>query len=267
MRRIPSHAIARSPMTDPKTPVLCLLDALTAEGFKSTEALWLHSKGSVAKLDGRRLGSKRFYFQCLIARRSIYLRGQKRFRSDQPQAYYKWLLRAGGPIPEQATARGCNEKLVEFEAAGQEYTVDAALMAAPSEPAPGGAPAAIADIHGDDGDEELVEDPPPPIGDEDPPEVHGDGGDGGFEVPDFVLGQPISLEVHWRGGRGLRVQCHCHHGCSKYRSLALDAAALGPAAARQYLSTWLAAATTMGPAEHRAWKPTVAQIRAHMADA
>eukprot|EP00959_Pyramimonas_sp_CCMP1952_P458370 9476499-Pyramimonas_sp.AAC.1 len=98
-------------------------------------------------------------------------------------------------------------------------------MAVPSEPVPGGAPAAIVDIDGDDGDEEPPADPPPPpIAAEAPPGIHGDGGDGGCAVPDFVLGQPISLEVHWRGGRGLRVQCPTRHGCNKYRSLAMDAA-------------------------------------------
>ncbi|CAK0872431.1 unnamed protein product [Prorocentrum cordatum] len=141
----------------------------------------------------------------------------------------------------------------EFEASGDDYIADATLMAAPSEPVPEGAPAAIAGIGGDDGDGEPPADPPPPIAAEAPPEVHANGGHGGHAVPARA---PISLEAHWRGGRGLRAQCPTRHGCNKRKSSAMGAAEFGPAAAKHYLSTWLAAAPTMGAAEHRAWKPS-----------
>eukprot|EP00959_Pyramimonas_sp_CCMP1952_P360575 7551502-Pyramimonas_sp.AAC.1 len=65
-------------------------------------------------------------------------------------------------------------------------------------------------------------------------------------VPADIMGCPIREEVHWRGGRGLRVFCPVHgHKCNKYRSLNLDLHAFGLRAAEIYLSTWLSKAHSM----------------------
>ena len=253
-------------MSDPNIPVLCLVDALVANGFRSSDALCVHSRGSAKAYDGRRLASKRCYFQCLLSRDALFRKGQRRFRSDQSQAYYKLLMRAAGPIPEQATARECQEKIVEIEAAGEDYPVPAALLATPAAPAPGGGLRAIADVDGDDGHEGPETAPPQPIVDAERPAVHGDGADGGYDVPEFILGQPVSLEVHWRGGQGLRVQCPVHPGCTKYRSLALDVHLFGPAAAKHFLATWLRAAESKDAGEHSRWKPTRAQIQEYLGE-
>ena len=257
----------RSSMSDHDVPVLCLLDELSASGFRAAENVCFHSRGAAKTYDSRKISSTRCYLQCLLSRDAIFRKGQRRFRSDQSQAYYKWLMRSRGPIPEQAAARDCQERLLQIEADGEEYKIDGALLAAPVAPAPSGGLLPVADVDGDDGQEDAAPPPPRPIADVDAPAVDGDGVDGGFEVPEFILGQPVSLEVHWRGGQGLRVQCPLHPGCSKYRSMTMCVPALGPAAAKHFLATWLAGAHSRTPEEHRGWRPTVAEIRQHLGDA
>eukprot|EP00959_Pyramimonas_sp_CCMP1952_P434759 9103250-Pyramimonas_sp.AAC.1 len=92
-------------MSEPDVPALCLLDELSANRFRAVDGLCAHSRASPLVYDSRGVTSKRFYLQCVLARASIFKTGQKRFRSDLVQAYYKWLLRARGAIPGQAGAQ------------------------------------------------------------------------------------------------------------------------------------------------------------------
>ena len=64
------------------------------------------------------------------------------------------------------------------------------------------------------------------------------------EVPATILGQAVALVRPKANQRGLKVFCNNPaHGpeCCKYRSLKVDTAVHGPAAAALYLEAWLAA--------------------------
>ena len=73
-------------------PVLCLVDALRADGWAFVDRLCTHTPADMAKYaDGRKMGSKRHYYQCILARQSIFDRGITSFKSNSPGSWF-WLL-------------------------------------------------------------------------------------------------------------------------------------------------------------------------------
>ena len=132
--------------------------------------------------------------------------------------------------------------------------------------------------------------PPPPLAGVAPPAPVGSGGSGdsssssdssapgGAESSDSVAGGAPDAEPRKRlngqalvledkdGVRGYRVACnnpaHRAFGCKKYRSLQRDVAIFGPTAPEKYLACWHSKSYSMGHAEHKTFRPSVAEIRA-----
>ena len=111
--------------------------------------------------------------------------------------------------------------------------------------------------------------PPPPPG---PPAgaVAMAVGDG---VPDAILGQRVQRILgragggyHYHARIGVRCNNAAHGDCGRTRSTALLQDVFGPRAAEYYLATWLSQSDRPadGPNGHRAYKPTVANIRAYL---
>ena len=60
-------------LSDRKVPVLSLMDALAAAGVKIVQGLVIHKPtDEVVVADGRKLGGRRHYFQCVLARAELW---------------------------------------------------------------------------------------------------------------------------------------------------------------------------------------------------
>ncbi|CAK0884071.1 unnamed protein product, partial [Prorocentrum cordatum] len=75
----------RTSMSEPNVPVLRLLDELSANRFRAVDGLCARSRGSPLVYGSRRATSKRFDFQCVLAKGSIFKKGQKRCRVQCPR--------------------------------------------------------------------------------------------------------------------------------------------------------------------------------------
>ena len=63
------------PLNSPKVPVVCLLDQLDALNWLGTDSMVEHSRNSGLWYDKRNFRSKRAYFQCVLASKSIFDKG------------------------------------------------------------------------------------------------------------------------------------------------------------------------------------------------
>ena len=166
-----------------------------------------------------------------------------------------------------------NEESLEEDAGPAALLGTARLPEAP--------PPADPDIAGDD---PMAVPPARPPADEHPPAAGG-GGDGGGVDGDVAAGHESDHEDAWpellegadlkfkKGkhdsgwnyhGR-LAAQCPntSHSGCGKSRSTALQTDVFGRKAVLYFLGAWLDAAARMSEREHRAYMPSVADMRAY----
>ena len=209
-----------------KVPVLCLVDALKAAGYAFVDRLVVHKPADALKLvDGRRLASKRHYFQCVLASAVLWGRGLPEFRSHGPSGYY-WLLlhnKAAG-----LTKENMKRRLADLDG----DAIELQILQRPAK----------LQRHDEEGDDELVGDdggapgPAAPAVEEpsstescsssssvagDCPSSPSDGiaGDDladGYDLPTHIDGVKVQVEEHpERGDRGLRIKCPVHENCRK----------------------------------------------------
>ena len=204
----------------------------------------------------------------------------KVFVSGKSNAYYCLLLRSSGPIDSELSAKECNERL---KALSGESSIPAVLKVRPAPILPPITRSADADDESVDGDEPASAVVSVPVvaesesGSEVSPNtsssseaasssVEGDELDSRF--PAHIFGQPIHLEKHRRrNDEGIRISCRNpdHFACKKYRSTKKDMSVLGPLAPVLFLKTWQSKAFDKDSAEHKKWRPKLADIRAFVA--
>ena len=271
------------PLSSPKIPVLTLMEELLRLGAVEVRKKVSQKPGeALVQVDVRRLPSKRYYLQCLLAREELFGRGLLEIPSTAMQKAYLCCLRS--------------ERLDAFNWAGEGQSHDEALkklgegettcvaLRKPQEAR--GLPGLLAApppraIHGD-----SEEEAPPMLVDaassssstsssgssgssssassSDSESSGGIGPSGaassGMPAPKVVLGRTLTLEQH-RGRPGYRVTCPYHAGCKLFRTIGLWGDDLGPQAAEWYLATWLAAGEDEAFPNHKEYKPTLPQVR------
>ena len=269
-------------LSDDNVPVVCLLDELEAQEFVGVPAFVLHSARSGKMFDQRHSVTKRAYFQCVLAKASIFAKGVTSFASNKSQTYYKLLLRSSCAVPDNLTSKEYNVKLAEL--AGDVVVPEALkhptrqsrprIADSDSEVEGGGvavrAPPALAHVgEGSASDGEST------TSSDSSGSSYKTGSDSEVEgirsrsmYPPEIMGVPVRLENHsGKADRGLRVTCRNpdHIGCKKYKSCRLDLTVFGQQAPVYYLHTWLSESFNLDESTHRKWKPTRTQIREFLA--
>ena len=83
-------------------------------------------------------------------------------------------------------------------------------------------------------------------------------------VPFLIEARRVTKEArrtcHW----GLRLTCPAHSSCDWYRVGNMWLPEFGANGPAYYLGCWLSEAWSKSYAEHRAWKPTPAEVRAYL---
>jgi hypothetical protein len=270
----PRELTVNCALKDKAVPVLCLLDKLSDEGYIGQHAVVNHTPASGMFYDKRNSLSKRTYFQCVLARQSLFDKGVKKFTSLKSQQYYVLLLQSRGPLPQHLSSEECTRQLKDL--AGEAVFPLALQDRVGPRPAPvalalldddvdgdGPGPSlpAIADAASTSSSSSSSSSAPSSVSSGD---VDGEAFPG---IPEEILGQPVRVETHRdRGDKGIRVFCNNpdHPGCNKYKSMRLDVQVFGPMAAVHFMSTWLSRAFDMPMEMHRAWKPSKKDIRQYL---
>ena len=257
---------------DAKCPILCLLDALRAQGYHAVQRRVVHRSGG-KEYDMRKVTTKRFYFQCVLGQEKIWAAEVKEFKSTLSQSAYRLLLRCPRQFEERFSAKDCEAVLAKAEG---DIALAQALQEQPS------APPTLASIAGDAGDDDVMVEAPggaSPLADADDDGADGaieDGavapiaGDvGGVAVPKAVriCGVLAKVETHYNAAgapvsSGLRVTCPTHAKCKKFRSFHLDREAWGDRGCEAFLGAWLRSATTC-LCKHSRYTPTRADVQAY----
>jgi hypothetical protein len=81
-------------LSSPKTPTLCLLDALGDRGWTSVLMNVAHSIDADQIYDGRKPMANKLYFKCVLALPDLVARGATTFCSNQVQIYYSLLMKS-----------------------------------------------------------------------------------------------------------------------------------------------------------------------------
>lgn len=274
---MPKRLAPNMPLSSPSIPVVCLLDALCAQGFvKVSRKVW-HTSDEEHVFDGRNIASKRKYLQCVLALPEL-LPKVTSFPSGEPAAFYALLLHT-----KMVTATGLGEKaykamLADAVGDGEELCALEMEQVAPVVPLPlvddRQAPA-LCDADSIVGsDDEPGPAPAPAQGDD---HIVGDdsGGEEGRapvpsldDLPEAVLGQRLR-RVHgrqdgkWSYEDRLSVSCSnpAHDRCRKSRSVALDGARFGPLSAMYFLGAWLEKSAHMTQAEHKRYVPSQSEVQ------
>lgn len=281
----PTALTPNLPLSSPRIPVLCLLDALRDSGFQWRDEKVLHSDPTWKSYDNRNISAQRCYLQCVLAAADLIpLVGC--FPSGEPASYYQLLLQGRRAVPPGEGAKTYKLKLAALEGDMVEYAaLEAEQQARQSAPAPVRQPAlALQDapkspsIFGDDGGRDAGHDAPQraEVGSDD--DIVGDLGHPSETVlspsgtwPPALLGQALRPVKGRKGGQWsyhsrLAVECPnpAHHKCTKSRSTALDVSDFGPLAPVYYLGAWLQR-SDMPAEEHKKHTPTRAEMRAFAA--
>lgn len=266
-------------------PCLVLMDALYAKGFSMVQVAVQHTVNGPTEFDGRRPTSKRNYFKCVLVGDELFGDGVVGFPSTKSSVWFAYLLKFRKCPPEGMSARaiqkaiGGQEGGEVFEALADGPAIRLALAPGPVAEDPGAS--SDPDIAGDELPVAIVAAPPPqaeelplpppPAGEE---EIAGDlPAEGPLGWPDFLEGVRIHV-VKGRHKDGYsyydRLQAFCpnpqHPNCQKSRSTQLQVGEAGPRAAVGFMGRWLRQAHDMTAAEHRRYTPSVAEVRAYLAE-
>ena len=285
------------PLSDGKVPTLCLLWSLRDKGWAPRKGLVVHNHDARAQIfDGRNLASRRAYFQCVHVLDKIHAAGVLSVRSDGPNAYYELLLRQphkaiaarpateylkllkdGGydvevPEIEEAEPAQIRHRDLGMDALAVAIAPDLGDEAVPARGARDRSPSSSSSGSGDSNSSSSSSSPsgapaavplaPDGIAPDEPaPHVEMDAP----IVPDFLFGKRVALESHGFH-TGIRVRCCAGHPhCRIFASLSKWRRELGPQASVHILSCWLARAGGMDAADHRIWRPTLANVQEHIA--
>lgn len=273
-------------------PVVCLLDALSAQGFVGHPRRCAHSASGAKEFDDRGVVAKRTYLQCVLSQVELFRQGIGTFGSGQPSAYYSLLLQGHDVQPGLGAAeykRRLGELSGEFVAVAAlatrapPATTRAAASSSTAAPQPQDEDSSIAfdsDAEHVGGSAAVPELAPSP----------GPNAEAAAAEDDIVLDGvvhrapshsdlPLSIDgqalrrVPGRSGGGWnyhsRVAIHCsnplHKNCTNRRSVAMDVSSHGPLACVYFLGAWLGVAGDMPADAHRAFRPSAAQMEAFAA--
>lgn len=89
----PSALRPRMRLSDAAIPVLALIDALHANGWKPEDCVMVHGSGKAKQYDGRFMLRSRSYLQCILALPEPLAAGIKEFKSGLPSVFYALMLR------------------------------------------------------------------------------------------------------------------------------------------------------------------------------
>ena len=272
----PQIATTQISLDSAHIPVLCLRDALLADGWLPAPHRVDHTPAAPRIFDNRKLTSSRAYMQALLMAPEIWAKENASFLSAKTAAYYRLLMKSCVAVNPALSAREC-ETALESIAAGSEFPTPARLRGIP----------ALADVARfcledgeiDDGDcdapaleDDHIAEGPPEHGEHgehgasvDDDIDNGDDGSPPFEWPSTLLGTPFVPEAHeGRADFGFRVNCLWHDDCRKYRNWQSDTERYGPLAPVYFLGAWLRK-EGLTRARHRDWKPKHEDIVAFMA--
>jgi len=97
------RALPPVPLTDPRCPTLALIGALKQQGWEKSEGTVVHTAllptGGHAPYDGRLAVKHKFYYQVLLQLSKTLPLAGGTVPSQQPQAFYKLLLRGERAVP------------------------------------------------------------------------------------------------------------------------------------------------------------------------
>lgn len=294
-----SHAVPLKPMmslNDSKAPALALLDELEHLGYTKQDRTLHHHAHSALEYDNRKAFSRRMYYKCLLCHRELLLHGAGDFRSDRPAAWFELLLRTKRLVPADWNAKRCKMELVKHGDLGALASLQQEVRAPVPRPRPadraasddsevaGDLPPVVDGAAGGEGPEGADGDDgagPEGGSEASEDEVAGDGADlgagpdDGDAEPLGLDGEPIPEEIEgcrvrfipgrdderWRYHDRIEAFCCVHSGCQKSRSLHLMVDRLGPTAAYIFIGAWAAKAEDMPAERHKAYRPTLADMR------
>ena len=281
------------PLTDPRCPALCLLDALHEQGWVCVSRIATHSSDAEKMFDSRNAVKAKSYFRCVMSSDILYLHDVDEFKSGRPKTYYDYILRFR-KLPQK------NQTMKQLRAAIDRPPDDDSDFAIEDVPdlqpraIPKAVPIAddgfaIEDLDDIPGHVEPIVVPVhlPPAAPPEVPEVAP-----GSALPLAAPASPVPLaailvdagewpaelegatllKIAGRDEAGaryhgrLKVVCPVHGpGCHRSRSVKLCQGALGHSASLYYLGAWLQKALTMDEAEHFAFKPSMSDMQAYKA--
>jgi hypothetical protein len=274
----PRPLALRMTLGDASVPVLALVDAVEALGYRGEKCLATHSATSPKEFDSRQVITKRSYLQCILALPELLHAGVVSFQSGQSSVYYSLLLRT-----KKLPAAGLAAK--EYKRLALAFTGDPIALRLLDRVAPSLPALQLAnriepiydDVAGDDEAEVDFAEPFAPLQDVAHPEVEIAGEAPAApvliaEVPREIMGQWVK-RVKGRQGGGWsyhdRIAVSCsnteHLHCNRSRSLVMDIDIFGPSAAQTFLSVWLGKADSLSEAAHKAYIPSRADVRAFLA--
>ena len=295
--RLESQGVPRPPwpMSDSRTPVISLVDALAAKGYMGRPARLIHNGREGLFYDRRNLASKQKYLMCVLARDDIIKKGNHSFSSDQPTSFYDLLLRSPGKVAvpkKKAAGKACTKAAKDLEAKTAVKTPALDVQA----PLPVASAIGKDEVDGSDDDGPFRPAPamPPPLPAPPPPAMElglggsspvdpidaggvdlpgdaGDGIDGGSDGEELSIVQVEGVYLRPEGNsrleRGYRVQCPYHANCGRpWRAVSKDQHIFGPNSAKYFLGCWLKRGITMSVAEHKPFRPSRADVQEYVAE-
>ena len=299
--RDPTPLAPTMPLEDQRIPLLCLIDALHAAGYRAVSQRTVHERRAEKEYDSRPSSRKRGYLQCVLNAEKIWQRGTPSFRSGETAAHYQALLADQQP-PRRAnqepqgsdgtpghvvdpTSNASRPGQLPHAAGSAMQARDTAECDLDPDLAPDLlAPAAVPNLHQvapGVADLGAGEDSASDTGAA-RSEAEAEGADGiapdrqhevpamQNHVPESIDGMPVSIRAGkhdsgWNYHARVQMQCPAGHaGCSRSRSCALQTERFGPGAAVLFLRAWAARSASMSAAQHRAYRPTVDDLLSFM---
>ena len=281
-------------LKDPSVPVLCLLDAVLANGWWPRMSLVTHTKDSAPRVfDARHLAQRRSYLQAVLSSVALFEKGVVQFRSARTAAYYQWLLRSPGDVKESITCIEARKLVAEPPCMPSTPSLDVRVVVA----SVGARPLVLVDLDVDGGDdakpvaaEPVAAEAAPALAssssssssssgssDSDSSSASPGGasveGDvpapAGVVLPDEIEGIRWAVERRGTPGEGYRVKCALHPDCRAFRCSHIDVAVFGVMAAFIYiyifLGAWLRQGVLLDADAHRAWRPKRTDVREYAA--
>ena len=290
----PTLVAPRGKLDGGTIPVLSLLDTLDEMEYEGVKKKVHHKDLVQMTYDCRKLAGARRYLQCVVSLPELLPTGIT-FASRLSQAFYELLLRAKELPTLGLPAKEYKRLLAELD--GDHITL-AALDRKPTakKPRMAEAPQVDADEMNDIYFDDEVKKPSEVEGDtlseaagksmddhdnesnsksssssSTSSEVVGDSVEKAVDTfPEDILGAPLIRvdgrnDETWRYHKRFKVFClnPDHVGCSKSRSVMLDAEEFGAKAPNIYITCWLAR-MGMVHAQHRGYKPSRAEMKAYV---
>ena len=271
-------------------PVLELLDMLEIAGWKPVAGPVSHRKKGPKAYDATTPEKKALYYKCLIDSQRLWNDGARPFSSGESQSFFRLLFRKPNLAWSGQTAAEHKRVLASLSAENPITILSHAVRAKREAERPTTAPKRFC-IDGDDetpspkrkthrkkqksAAEPAVAQPSAPRAiavdcddDDDGEQPHATRPPRPSHIPAKIFTQTVVYDPPRAGRRHARLRVVCdnpsHPGCGRSRSIMLNVANFGARAAEGFLGAWLQASFNMTPEEHRAFTPTLAQMKNYL---